>query len=46
MQNGYIERLNRTFREDVPDAYQFENLEALKILCDEWQFNYYNYPPH
>jgi putative transposase len=29
MQNGYIERLNRTFREDVLDAYEFETLEQL-----------------
>lgn len=27
MQNGDIERLNRTFREDILDAYQFETLE-------------------
>ena len=36
MQNGYIERLNKTFKEDVLDAYQFETLEQLRILCDEW----------
>jgi len=46
MQNGYIERLNRTFREDVLDAYEFETLEQLRILCDEWQFNYNHYHPH
>ncbi len=46
MQNGYIERLNRTFREDVLDAYEFVTLEQLRILCDEWQFNYNHYHPH
>jgi len=46
MQNGYIERLNRTFREDVLDAYQFETLEELRMLSDEWQYNYNHYHPH
>jgi putative transposase len=46
MQNGYIERLNRTFREDVLDAYEFDNLEQLRILCDEWQHQYNNFHPH
>ncbi|MFN2439735.1 MAG: integrase core domain-containing protein [Chitinophagaceae bacterium] len=36
LKNGYIECLNRTFREDVLDAYEFENLEQLRILYDEW----------
>ena len=46
MQNGYIERLNRTFREDMLDAYQFETLEELRILSDEWQYKYNHYHPH
>ena len=46
MQNGYVERLNRTFREDVLNAYQFETLEQLRILCDEWVYDYNYLKPH
>lgn len=46
MQNGYIERLNKTFREDVLDAYLFETLEEIRILSDEWQYNYNHKHPH
>jgi putative transposase len=46
MQNGYIERLNKTFREDVLDAYYFDSLEEIRILSDEWQYNYNYHHPH
>lgn len=46
MQNGYIERLNRFFREDVLDAYWIEDLEHLRILKEEWIEDYNNNHPH
>ena len=46
MQNAYIERLNRLFREDVLNAYLFENLEQVRILADKWMDEYNRLHPH
>lgn len=46
MQNAYIERLNRLFREDVLDAYMFDNLEQVRILADKWMDEYNRLHPH
>jgi putative transposase len=46
MQNGYIERFNRTYREDVLDAYLFENIKQVKLLTEEWMEDYNQLHPH
>lgn len=45
-QNAYVERFNRIFREDVLDAYWFEDLEQLRILMEEWRIDYNQNHPH
>jgi len=46
MQNGYIERFNRTYREDILDAYLFENIKQVNGLTEEWMEDYNQQHPH
>ena len=46
MQNGYIERFNRLYREAVLDAYLFFNLYQIKQLTEEWMIEYNERRPH
>ncbi|HVW98286.1 MAG TPA: integrase core domain-containing protein [Mucilaginibacter sp.] len=46
MQNGYIERFNRTFRENILDAYLFEYISQVQVLADEWMEDYNYSRPH
>ena len=46
VQNAYIERFNRIFREDILDAYWFEDLEQLRMLIYQWRNDYNNRHPH
>lgn len=46
MQNGYCERFNKGFREDVLDAYIFETLEQVQELADAWREDYNHNHPH
>ena len=39
-QNAYIERFNRSYREDILDAYVFESLEEVRIATAEWLREY------
>lgn len=46
VQNAFIERFNRTFREDVLDAYIFRNVNELMEIKDEWMKDYNENYPH
>ena len=37
MQNGYIERFNRFFREDILDAFYFNDIYQLQRLPKEYK---------
>lgn len=46
MQNGYIERFNRLYREAVLDAYMFFDLDQVRQLTQEWMDEYNHNRPH
>ena len=45
-QNGYIERFNRTYREDVLDMNLLSNLKEARELSENWRQNYNAERPH
>jgi len=46
VQNSFIERFNRSYRQEILNAYLFSSLEQVKILTEEWM-QHYNYKrPH
>ena len=46
MQNGYVERFNRLYREAILDAYLFFDLEEVRQLTQEWMEEYNERRPH
>jgi len=45
MQNGFIERFNRTYREDILDTHIFEHVNLVKEKAEEFIMDYSNYHP-
>jgi len=45
-QNAYIERFNRTFREEVLSLYVFQDLNKVRDESTKWQYAYNSDRPH
>lgn len=45
-QNAFVERFNRSFRQEVLDAYLFDSVAEAQDLSDEWLVDYNENRPH
>ena len=46
MQNGFVERFNRTYRTEVLDLYIFKKLKEVQEITDNWVIEYNEERPH
>jgi len=45
-QNSFVERFNRTFREEVLDFYVFSRLNEVREITEDWLKQYNEQRPH
>ena len=45
-QNAYLERFNRTFREEALDAYLFDDLQEVRTITEPWLEEHNTIRPH
>ena len=45
-QNAYIERFNRSFREEVLNPHLFSNLHEVREISWAWRLSYHEERPH